>query len=74
MMAESNNLFLAYLPLMRAQLDRIERKLEDVVVRLGYVEQSVTGHSAQLAEIHTKHDHLEARVTRIEKRLDLVED
>jgi archaellum component FlaC len=58
---------------MRGQLDRMEHKLEDVIARLGHLERAVADHSVQLAEINTKLDRLDARVARIEKRLDLVE-
>jgi archaellum component FlaC len=73
MMAEIENLVLDLLHHLRGQLDRMEHKLEDVIARLGHVERSVAEHSVQLAEINTKLDRLDARVTRIEKRLDLVE-
>ncbi len=72
-MAEADNLILEHLRHMRGQLDRVENRLEDVIVRLGHLERSVADHSVQLAEINTKLDRLDARVTRIEKRLDLVE-
>ncbi len=73
MMAEVENLVLEHLRYMRGQLDRVEHKLEDVIARLGHLERAVADHSVQLAEINTKLDRLDARVTRIEKRLDLVE-
>ncbi len=73
MMAEVENLVLDHLRHMRGQLDRMEHKLEDVIARLSHVERAVADHSVQLAEINTKLDRLDARVTRIEKRLDLVE-
>lgn len=72
-MAEADNLILDHLPHMRGQLDRVENKLEDVIVRLGHLERSVADHSVQLAEINTKLDRLDGRVARSEKRLDLVE-
>ncbi|MGQ0444907.1 MAG: hypothetical protein ACT4O2_07240 [Beijerinckiaceae bacterium] len=72
MRAEVENLVLEHLRHMR-QLGRMEHKLEDVIARPGHVERSVADHSVQLAEINTKLDRLDARVTRIEKRLDLVE-
>jgi archaellum component FlaC len=71
-MAEADNLILEHLRHMRGQLDRVENRLEDVIVRLGHLERSVADHSVQLAEINTKLDRLDARVARIEKRLDLV--
>ncbi|MGH6835200.1 MAG: hypothetical protein ACREC9_06550 [Methylocella sp.] len=73
MMAEVENLVLDHLRYMRGQLDGMERKLEDVIARLSHVERAVAGHAVQLAEINTKLDRPDARVTRIEKRLDLVE-
>jgi archaellum component FlaC len=73
MMAEADNLIPEHLRHMRGQLDRMEHRLEDVTLRLGHLERSVADHSVQLAEINTKLDRLDARVTRIEKRLDLVE-
>ena len=72
-MAEIENLVLDHLRDMRGQLDRMEHKLEDVIARLGHVERSAADHSVQLAEFNTKLDRLDARVARIEKRLDLVE-
>jgi archaellum component FlaC len=71
-MAEAENLILEHVRHMRGQLDRMETRIEDVI-RLGHIERSVADHSVQLAEINTKLDRLDARVTRIEKRLDLVE-
>ncbi|MCI0598972.1 MAG: hypothetical protein L0Y60_05555 [Beijerinckiaceae bacterium] len=73
MMAEVENLVLEHLRTMRGQLDRMENQLQDVISRLGHLERSVADHSVQLAEINAKLDHLDARVTRIVKRLDLVE-
>jgi archaellum component FlaC len=72
-MAEADNLILEHLRHMRAQLDRMESRLEDAVARPGHLERSVADHSVQLAEINTKLDRLDGRVTRIEKGLDLVE-
>jgi len=73
MMAEVENLVLEHLRHMRGQLDRMEHQLHDVIARLGHLERGVADHSVQLAEINVKLDRLDARVTRIEKRLDLVE-
>jgi archaellum component FlaC len=72
-MAEAEGLVLDHLRHMRGQLDRMEHKLEDVVARLGHVERAVADHSVQLAEINSKLDRLDVRVTRIEKRLDLAD-
>ncbi|PZR87895.1 MAG: hypothetical protein DLM68_08025 [Hyphomicrobiales bacterium] len=72
-MAEVENLVLDHLRHTRGQLDRMEHKLEDVIARLGRPERAVADHSVQFAAINSKLDRLGARVTRIEKRLDLVE-
>jgi chromosome segregation ATPase len=73
MMAEVENLVLDHLRHMRGQLVRMEHKLADVIARLGHLERAVADHLVQLAEINTKLNRLDARVTRIEKRLGLVE-
>jgi archaellum component FlaC len=72
-MAEVENLVLEHLRHMRGQLDRMEHQLEDIIARFGHLKRTVADHSVQLAEINVKLDGLDARVTRIEKRLDLVE-
>ena len=72
-MAEIDNLVLEHLRHMRGQLDRMEHTLEDVIARPNHVERAVAGHPVQHAEINSKLDRLDARVTRIEKRLNLVE-
>ncbi|HTV34288.1 MAG TPA: hypothetical protein VME69_14540 [Methylocella sp.] len=79
-MAEVEHLILEPLRHMRSQLDRIELSLEDVPVRLGHVElrlghveRAAADHWVRLAEIDVKRDRLDAHVTRIERRLDLVE-
>ena len=72
-MTETDNLVLEHLRHMRGQLDRIENRLGDLAIRLGHVERSAAEHAVQLAEINAKFDRLDARVTRIENRLNLVE-
>jgi archaellum component FlaC len=72
-MADAENFLLEDLGHMRRQLDRVEHRLDDVVARLGDVERTTADHSVQLAEINSKSDRPDARIARIEKRLDLVE-
>ena len=60
-MAEDENLVLDYLRLMRSQLDRMDRKLDDVIARLGHVERAMAGHWDQLREINSKFDRLSRR-------------
>ncbi len=72
-MAEVDNLVLEHLRHIRGQIDRVETKLDDLILRVGHIERSVAEHSVQLAEVNGRFDRLDGRVTRIEKRLDLVE-
>lgn len=72
-MTETENLVLEHLRHMGGQLNRIETRLDDLTLRVGHIERAVADHSVQLAQVNIKLDRLDARVTRIEKRLDLVE-
>jgi archaellum component FlaC len=72
MMAAAENLVLDRLCHMRGQLVRMEHRFEDVIACLSHVERAAADHSAKLAEINTNLDRLDARVTGIEKRLELV--
>jgi hypothetical protein len=70
-MAETENLIVEHH--MRGELDRVEPRLGHVFVGLAHVERTTVGHSVQFAEINTKFGRLDARIARIEKRLDFVE-
>ena len=72
-MAETNNLVLEHLRHLRGQIDRIETKLDDAILRLGHIEHAVAQHSVQFAEMNSRFDRIETRITRIDTRLDLVE-
>ena len=79
-MTESiENLFLEHLKRFQAGQERIERKLEEVVNRIGHLEGSVAGlrrdfaHSDEnTAAMSVRLDRLSERFDRIEKRLELV--
>ncbi len=70
----ADKLFMAYLPAMRTEFDRMGQRLDDVIMRLDPVERTVSNHSEELAGIKSKLDCLDAQTTRIEKPLDIVED
>jgi hypothetical protein len=70
----ADNHFMAYLPTMRTDFDRIRQRLDDVIMRLDPVERTVANDSEELAGINSKLDCLDAQTTRIEKPLDIVED
>ena len=79
-MTESiENLLLEHLKRFQPGQERIERKLEEVVYRIGHLEGSVAGlrrdfaHSDEnTAEISVRLDRLGERFGRIEKGLELV--
>jgi tetrahydromethanopterin S-methyltransferase subunit G len=61
---EPENVGLVYLRRIDARLDSIERKLDEVVVRLATVEQDV-------AAMRVRLDSLDGRVARIQGRVDM---
>jgi uncharacterized coiled-coil protein SlyX len=73
------NLLLEHMKRFQAGQDRIERKLEELVNRVGHLEVSVAGlrsdvaHSEEIAaSMSVRLDRLGERFDRIEKRLELV--
>lgn len=62
----------AFLRRMDAKLDRLIDDMQDVKLRLGSLEQKVAFMSADIARIDGRIDGVNARLARIEKRLDLV--
>ena len=73
------NLLLEHLKRFQPGQERIERKLEEVVNRIGHLEGSVAGlrrdfaHSDEnTAAMSVRLDRLSERFDRIEKRLELV--
>ncbi|MGH6849997.1 MAG: hypothetical protein ACREDD_06070 [Methylocella sp.] len=71
MMTEVENFVLDLLRHMRGQLDRMEHKLDDVIARPSHVERAVADHSPSSPTIQSSI--VSTRITRIEKRLELVE-
>jgi predicted nucleic acid-binding Zn-ribbon protein len=62
----TESLILEHLRAIRASVDRLVDDMQEVKGRLGILEQ-------QYASISTRLDRIDERVTRIEKRLELVE-
>ncbi|MHB8850102.1 MAG: hypothetical protein ACYC45_03205 [Acidithiobacillus ferriphilus] len=74
----TENLMLEHLKRFQAGQDRIEKKLDEVVSRLGNLEMSVAGIRRDLAHLEendaimsVRMDRLNERVERIERRLEL---
>jgi cell division protein FtsB len=72
-MADENNLVLEQLRAMRAAIDEHGRKLDDLVYRVGSLEQQTAGLRADLAHYSARQDQLEQRLQRVEHRLELTE-
>jgi archaellum component FlaC len=72
-MTEVENLVLDHLRHIRGQLDRMENDIREIKGRLGRLEADLAQIHVTLAEQSLRLDRLDERVTRIEKRFDLVE-
>jgi tetrahydromethanopterin S-methyltransferase subunit G len=68
-----DNIVLRYLRRIDERLDTIDRKVDEVILRLGRLEEQVAGLHVDNAILHQRIDNLDRRVSRIEKRLDLAE-
>ena len=69
----TENLVLEHLRAIRATVDRLSDDMQEVKGRLGIIEIQVGSLTAHYAAISNRLDRLDARVLRIEKRLDLVD-
>lgn len=58
---------------MHERLERIDARLDELVNRVGYLERNAAETSVQIAGLSTRMDNFDRRLTRIERRLDLVE-
>jgi DNA anti-recombination protein RmuC len=61
------------LAISRWRVERLERKLDEVITRLSSLENHFAGFQRELAAVNVRLDTLDGRVTCIERRLDLVE-
>ncbi len=69
----ANELIFERLKAIQGTLARHSDELRAIKERLGNVEMQVAGLAGQYATLSVRLDHLDARVERIERRLDLVE-
>lgn len=76
---EIDNLLLEHMKRFQAGQERIERKLEELVSRIGHLEGSIAGLRSDFAHsevngaaLSVRLDRLSERFDRIEKRLELV--
>lgn len=67
-----DNLVLRALTSIRQQLDRIETKQDEVIVRLGALERDVAGLKVDFAGMQVRLDNFDRRISRVERRLELL--
>lgn len=69
----TDNIVLEHLRAIRGTVDRLAVDMQEVKGRLGLLEQQVSILGQQYAGVSNRLDRLDERVSRIEKRLDLVD-
>lgn len=69
----TENIILEHLRAIRATLEQHGDDLREIKGRLGILEQQDAGHTNQYAHLSVRLDRVDQRLSRIEKRLDLVE-
>lgn len=69
----TENLVLEHLGAIRGKMDCLSDGMSEVKARLGVLEYQVGGLTAQNASFSNRLDRLDDRLSRIEKRLDLVD-
>ncbi|GLK68887.1 hypothetical protein GCM10008179_25250 [Hansschlegelia plantiphila] len=73
MTGEMESLVLEQLRRIRASQDRMELDLQDVKIRVSAIEQHLGQVQIQIAGLNGRMDRFDERITRIERRLDLVD-
>lgn len=68
-----DNLVLEHLRHIRGKVDKIDAGLADMRLRLGAVESHVAAQQVELVGINVRLDRHEERLSRIGRRLDLVD-
>jgi predicted nucleic acid-binding Zn-ribbon protein len=70
---ETEKVVLELLRCMRGTLDRIEMDLSDVRVRVSTIEHHLGQQQIQLAALNARMDRFDERLSRIERRMELVD-
>jgi len=73
MTEETESLVLELLRKIRASQERTEHDLADMKLRMSAVENLLGQHQIQFAALNSRLDRSDERLTRIERRLDLVD-
>ena len=73
MAPETENIVLEHLRHIRGQIDRVADDVSELKTRMGRLEIGLAQVHVTLAEHSNRDDRIEARLDRIEKRLNLVD-
>jgi archaellum component FlaC len=73
MTTETENMVLEMLPRIRGSQERMELDVQDIKTRMTNIEISVGQFTSQFASQSLRLDRIDERVSRIERRLDLVD-
>jgi polyhydroxyalkanoate synthesis regulator phasin len=73
MTTETENLVLELLRRIRASQDRVELDIADLKLRMSAVEQHLGQTPVQLAGLNARMDRFDERMSRIERRMELVD-
>jgi len=65
------NLMLEHLKAIRAQLDRIERDVQDLKARMGSLEVHSVATQGEVVRHSARFDEFDSRLSRVERRLEL---
>jgi len=69
---EPDSLVLRYLRRIDERTERLENDMKDVKARLTSVEEQVALLRTDVIHVHHRLDRMDERLTRVEKRLDLI--
>jgi hypothetical protein len=69
----TDNIVLEHLRHIRAAVDGLALRVDEIISRIGHLERGVAQLHVQMADTNGRLDALTARVSRIETRLGLVE-
>ena len=72
-MAETGNVVLEHLRHIRGAIDGLREDMPEVKQRLGIFENQYANLEIQYASVSSRLDHMDGRIERIERRLDLTD-
>jgi len=73
MSGETDSLVLEHLRHIRSAVDLTNQKINELPFRVGMVESNVAGLQTQYAHVSNRIDRVDERLTKIERRLGLVD-